>query len=593
MYLQEGTTIKIEQVEIKKNREEGVDIRENVSGSIRESEFRDNAESGLEIVLGSSTVTIANNTFVGNGASGIAAQFFDGEKKLGNVRIEGNTFDKNDWGVDCKAPQGNMDSKFYFLNSLTLQNNTYKGNRDGEIAPRCKIMTDEERVLYEKTEAAKKALVEERRSLTLSEADLADRLAQAVAFRKAATEGRMTVERTRIDPVLTLMDTVLDQIQSGLIPITLDRSSFTCYLTGTAKSDQALNYSLDALGELVTRLEDEQSLLEYSSHQLLVQEKISVIKITRENIQKVLDSPHCPFALFGWVARFFSSDAPLLFGETKLEALTLVDTRPERAALFLGTLGYYPKVRGVAVRSGDKRLVETLAPALEQYSMVMGDLHFPLGTEVDPVPASLSEASFPVRFASIFSGVNMRWFHFGHTYHIETNQALWEKSVANLTYAEAEVLSQVNGAKAERTAWLGNKKLHWIDYRETSGMTREALHQRVDELQQHDEPVIVVVGWDERRGNTLTPKREEFLRDIAATGASLVIGTGIAAPFEHRVIDTVPVYFSLGSAFENFQLGDTTKKSVALEMKISNEGKLEVIEKNLTFTAEKGLEILP
>jgi hypothetical protein len=65
------------------------------------------------------------------------------------------------------------------------------------------------------------------------------------------------------------------------------------------------------------------------------------------------------------------------------------------------------------------------------------------------------------------------------------------------------------------------------------------------------------------------------------------------APFEQKLVDGVPFYFSLGSAFESFQAGDTTKKSVALEMKISIDGKLEVTEKNLTFTAEKGLELVP
>lgn len=593
MYLQAGTTISLRNVTVSKSREEGVDIRENVSGSIRSSEFLNNKESGIELVLGSANLEITGSSFSQNGASGIAAQFFDGAKKLGNVRIEENTFSKNEWGVNCKSPQGNMDSKFYFLNSITAKRNTFQGNKLGEIAPTCKIMTDEERAAYEKKEAAQKALAEEQRSLTLSETDLTERLAQAVDFRKAATEKRLAVERARIDPVLASIDIALREAEAGLVLLGSSRSGLTCYLSGTAKSDRTLTYSLNALDQFIAQLEDELSLLDYPSHQLLVQEKINAIKITRENIQKALDSPRCAFSLFGWVNRLFVSDAPLLFGDIHLETITLVDTRPERAVLFLGTIGYYPKVREVAVRAGDKRLVESLSPVLERYSMVMGDLHFPLGTEVDPVPASLSEASFPVRFASIFSGVNMRWFHFGHAYHIETNQALWEKSVANLTYAEAEVLSQVNGAKAERTVWLGNKKLHWIDYRETSGMTREALHQRVDQLQQHDESVIVVVGWDERRGSTLTPKREEFLRDIAAMGVSLVIGTGIVAPFEHRMIDTTPVYFSLGSAFENFQLGDTTKKSVALEIKISPEGKLEVAERNLVFTAEKGLELLP
>ncbi len=594
MYIQAGSTLVAEKVEIINSHEEGIDIRENVSGSITNSVFRDNKESGVEIILGSANFSIRNSTFSNNGASGIATQYFQGAKKAGNVKIENNTFSKNDnYGIDCKAPQSGPDSKFYYLNSLTIANNTFKENNEGDIAKRCRIMTDEERMAYEKAEAEKKALAETKASLTLSESALSERLVKAVEFRKTQTEKRVATERNRLEPTLQSIDALVKEGEMQVESVAADRSKWTCYITGERSTEALLVQSSKELNQLILRLTEEGSSLQYEENRVVVSEKMTALKALQEKMEAALQLPTCSFSLFGWVTRFFINENKSIFTATQLDTLTFIDTNPEAKVLFLGTLSYYPKVREVAVLSGDERLVSGLLPGAENYAAIMGDLRLPLGTEADPLLSTTAEASFPVRFANIFSGANIRSFHLSNAAHIAANMATWEKTAANLAYAEAKTLGKIAGGEPVMTTWLGEKKLHWVDFSETGGINLTTLREVITPFQENNEPVVVVVAWDEKQSKTLTPKREELLREVVKAGASLVIGTGLIVPFEQKTIDTVPVYFSLGSAFEKFQTGDASKKSVALEMKISPEGKLEVIEKNLTFTAEKGLEILP
>ncbi|KKP57320.1 MAG: hypothetical protein UR51_C0020G0001, partial [Candidatus Moranbacteria bacterium GW2011_GWF1_34_10] len=61
MYVQYGKTIKITDCKVYNNKEEGLDIRANVSGSINNNEIYDNGESGIEVILGKSELSILNN----------------------------------------------------------------------------------------------------------------------------------------------------------------------------------------------------------------------------------------------------------------------------------------------------------------------------------------------------------------------------------------------------------------------------------------------------------------------------------------------------------------------------------------------------
>lgn len=594
MYIQAGSTLVAEKVEIINSHEEGIDIRENVSGSITNSVFRDNKESGVEIILGSANFSIRNSTFSNNGASGIATQYFQGAKKAGNVKIENNTFSKNDnYGIDCKAPQDGPDSKFYYLNSLTVANNTFKESNEGDIAKRCRIMTDEERMAYEKAEAEKKALAETKAPLTLSEAALSERLTKAVEFRKTQTEKRIAAERNRLEPTLQSIDALVKEGETQIELGAANRSKWTCYVTGERSTEALLVQSSKELNQLISRLTEEGSSLQYEENRVVAGEKMTALKALQEKMEAALQLPTCSFSLFGWVTRFFIDENKSIFTATQLDTLAFIDTNPEAKVLFLGTLSYYPKVREVAVLSGDERLVSGFLPGAENYAAIMGDLRLPLGTEADPLLSTTAETSFPVRFANMFSGANIRSFHASNAAHLATDTTLWEKTAANLSYAEVKTLGQITGGEASMTTWLGKKRLHWVDYRETGGMNPATLREVVTPLREKNDPVVVVLAWDEREGKTLTPKREELLREIVKSGASLVIGTGLIVPYEQKTIDTVPVYFSIGSAFERFQTGDVSRKSIALEMKISLEGKLETIERGLAFTAEKGLELVP
>lgn len=141
--------------------------------------------------------------------------------------------------------------------------------------------------------------------------------------------------------------------------------------------------------------------------------------------------------------------------------------------------------------------------------------------------------------------------------------------------------------------YLGPQKLSWLSYREGVSEDFTFVRETLKTLKVNNEAGIVVVSWDEKKGKTMTAERKTLVRELVQAGAGLIIGTGLMIPFEEEPIDMVPVYYSLGSAFEKFQMGQATQKAVALEIDIQADGKLVASEKGLVFTAEKGLEILP
>ncbi len=593
MYIQAGSTLEAEGIEIINNAEEGIDIRENVNGSISKSVFRDNKESGIEIILGSANFTIRDNTFSGNGASGIATQYFQGAKKIGNVRIEGNTFSKNDnYGVDCKAPQDGPDSKFYYLNSLSILNNTFKENNEGDIGKRCRILTDEERIALEKEEAEKKALAEQATAgLSLSEAALADRLAKSVESRRVSMQKHAEAELERIKPSIQSLDSLIQDGNTKVEMLAEGRSSWQCYLRGTKKIDEKLTQGEEEVKALITRLEKEQLALRYESNQELAQSKFEALRSLGENMAKAKGAPACGFSLFGWAMNLWKGGETASILDPAPTSITFLDQNTEAKALFLGTLSYYPKVREVAVRSGDERIFTGLNSVGSQYPSMVANLRFPLGTEADPLPASTStaEISFPIRFANYFSASGIQAVHLNPS----SDSAAAGKTGTNLSYAGVKPLGQFAGGEKHIVTYLGPQKLSWLSYREGVSEDLNFVRETLKTLKANNEAGIVVVSWDEKKGKTMTAERKTLMRELVQAGAGLVIGTGLMIPFEVESIDMVPVYYSLGSAFEKFQTGQATQKAVALEIGIQADGKLVVSEKGLVFTAEKGLEILP
>ena len=125
--------------EIEDNDEEGVDIRAGVKGTISKNTIASNGESGIELVLGKTSLKIQKNKIKNNDASGITNQFYKDDKKLGNVLISKNNVRSNDsYGINCATPSGGSPGSEYWKKSITLSGNLFFGN-EKPIAGRCKI----------------------------------------------------------------------------------------------------------------------------------------------------------------------------------------------------------------------------------------------------------------------------------------------------------------------------------------------------------------------------------------------------------------------------------------------------------------------
>lgn len=121
--------VEIENNEIKGNKEEGIDIRAGVRGSIKNNSIEKNKESGIELILGSTKLKISGNSIKKNKASGVTNQFYKENKKVGDVTLSKNKIkDNSKYGLNCQTPSKGDPIKGYWQKSLTLLKNIFSGN---------------------------------------------------------------------------------------------------------------------------------------------------------------------------------------------------------------------------------------------------------------------------------------------------------------------------------------------------------------------------------------------------------------------------------------------------------------------------------
>lgn len=141
LYIQKGHRLEISDSRIYKNAEEGVDVRNNVDGFIKNNALYENGEGGMEIIVGDADMVISNNKFTQNAASGIAVQFYATANTDGQIEISNNTITNNGkYGLGCNVPSGGKPGLNYWKRSINLENNTIESNKRKEINPFCKII---------------------------------------------------------------------------------------------------------------------------------------------------------------------------------------------------------------------------------------------------------------------------------------------------------------------------------------------------------------------------------------------------------------------------------------------------------------------
>ncbi len=289
MYIQAGNEVKISKNEIYGNSQEGIDVRAKVSGVISGNLIYDNGESGIEIIAGSSGVSIVGNTIKKNTASGIAAQFYQENKKNGDILIEKNILSSNNkYGIDCATPSGGNPSSDYWKNSLNLSGNTIKDNKKSAINDFCDILE-----IVEKEDEAKDNKIEN--TIPTEEERKEEDLDRELEILKNA------------DPIREEIVGIKDEIKKSEEKIS-QRSSFFRFIAGPNLEElNKLKEKKDLLNDKKMQME---AFLDQVKNEELRQSLISTIaEISEETgkCERLIDENEKIFSIFGWYLKIFYS----------------------------------------------------------------------------------------------------------------------------------------------------------------------------------------------------------------------------------------------------------------------------------------------
>lgn len=137
IYVTERANVEIAGNDIYDNKQEGIDIRPRAKGSVHGNDVHNNKESGIEIIVGKSSVKIKNNNLHGNGASGIAFQYYKQYSSKGSISFTGNEMKNNsNFDIACKVIWGRLsEDSDYFDDSTKRKSNSVDG--DNSVDPVC------------------------------------------------------------------------------------------------------------------------------------------------------------------------------------------------------------------------------------------------------------------------------------------------------------------------------------------------------------------------------------------------------------------------------------------------------------------------
>ncbi|MDO8529628.1 MAG: right-handed parallel beta-helix repeat-containing protein [bacterium] len=143
LYAQRGRKMQIIGNDIHDNEEEGLDLRQFVSGEISYNKIYNNGESGIESIVGGSYLKISKNDIWGNKSNGITFQYYDVEKKEAEIIIEENKItagDSDHFAISVANPSGEKNKpNNYWRNSIKIYSNNIL---EGGIRKRSLEITD-------------------------------------------------------------------------------------------------------------------------------------------------------------------------------------------------------------------------------------------------------------------------------------------------------------------------------------------------------------------------------------------------------------------------------------------------------------------
>jgi hypothetical protein len=136
LYLFDGIT-RIKGTTVTFNKEEGIDLHEDMDVYAVGNTVTDNGEGGIETDIGYNRIELVSNIIERNGNSGINLQTGRG---VGEIILTDNWIVENgDWGIECKNHDRIPEEapRPYFPSIVTFKNNKIGQNVSGDRSGRC------------------------------------------------------------------------------------------------------------------------------------------------------------------------------------------------------------------------------------------------------------------------------------------------------------------------------------------------------------------------------------------------------------------------------------------------------------------------
>ncbi len=314
VYVQRGNDLEITGSDIYGNGGEGLDLRAKIKGTIKNNSIYNNKEGGIEIVVGSSDISISNNTIKSNSSSGIAAQFYSENKKTGQVKITSNKITKNGhYGISCGTPSGGNPAKGYWSKSLELKNNNIDNNKGKAIAGACKLIE-----AVEEEEEKDNVIAEDPNAKEIAETEAEKEKLKKEEEEKMKEDARLKEEMEKNAKEAEVQQKVVLAHNESAVLLKKISAESEClkktgrikkFFFGTNKEDIArINSELVNLDDSIEKLRTISGEVEQEEIRVDIATKIEELERQKEEIKKNVEKSSKKKGVFGWIAGLFGSE---------------------------------------------------------------------------------------------------------------------------------------------------------------------------------------------------------------------------------------------------------------------------------------------
>lgn len=299
IYVQRGNEIELLGNEVVDNDEEGFDLRSKIKGIIRGNYIYKNGESGIEVIVGETELEIVGNTIKDNGASAVAAQFYEDMSEKGDIEIKNNKLSGNDnYALNCKKTQGGSTSKTYWTDSIKMSGNSISGNKDGSIYKLCHFDKEEEKDdskddKTDENEKAKKEAEEKERQEQLAREEA--RIAEDREKRQGQANQLMDEYDENIEGVKLNLTKVKKEGKVKVFFFGVDRKAIETVNSELTSKKEELERINSLLGGDYVKMQDGTQLKEKADSEL------EIVNSQLQYLEKRLKT----FSLWGWILGLF------------------------------------------------------------------------------------------------------------------------------------------------------------------------------------------------------------------------------------------------------------------------------------------------